>query len=350
MNLETTLTHILPLDQAAMQTAKRRWDSIAKPLGSLGLLETAVIQLAGIQRTANVRIDRRAIVVMCADNGVVAESVTQTGSEVTAIVAENFTKGQTSLCAMARLANAAVHPVDIGMLTDVPAVENRKIAYGTRNMAHEPAMTRAQAVAAIEVGIDKAQSLIKQGVNLLATGEMGIGNTTTSSAVAAVLLNQPVEAVTGRGAGLTSTGLAHKIEVIQRAIALHQPDPSDPLDVLAKLGGFDLAGLVGVYLGGAAMHTGVLVDGFISAAAALIAARLCPAVQSYLLPSHVSKEPAGQLVLAELGLRPFLHADLCLGEGTGAVAAMPILDMANAVYREMSTFEDIAIDAYQELK
>ena len=216
-------------------------------------------------------------------------------------------------------------------------------------MTQGPAMSREEAVQAILAGVEIARELYGQGVKLLATGEMGIGNTTTSSALAAVLLDRPVEDMTGRGAGLSSEGLQRKIRAIETAIQVNQPDPGDVLDVLHKVGGLDIAGLAGVFLGGALCHTPVLVDGFISSVAALVAARLCPDCRDYMLGSHASEEPASQLVLAELGLRPFLYAGMRLGEGTGAVAVMPLLDMGLAVYREMTTFEDTNIEAYQPL-
>lgn len=349
MTITQAVEAIRPLDAQAVKAAQKHWDSIAKPLNSLGLLERAVVQIAGITGDPRCKIDRRGVVIMCADNGVVAEGVTQTGSEVTAVVAKNFTLGCTSVCKMAEVAHADIFPVDIGMCTDVDGVPNRKIAYGTRNMAHGPAMTREQAVRAVEVGIDEVLRLKEQGYRILATGEMGIGNTTTSSAVAAVLLGQEVAAVTGRGSGLSDRGLQKKRDTIARAIALNRPDPRDPLDVLSKVGGFDIAGLTGVFLGGAALRVPILADGFISAVAALLAVRLAPLANGYILASHRSAEPAGQMLLDSLDKRAFLTAEMCLGEGTGAVAALPILDMAFAVYHTMSTFEDIQIDAYQPL-
>ena len=351
MTLEEVVRGIAPADQAAMEQARRRWDSIAKPLGSLGLLEEAVVRMAGITGSPNVDISRRAVVVMCADNGVVARGVTQTGQEVTAIVAENMSSGDTSVCAMARAANAQVVPVDVGVARPLAGarVVQRNIRRGTADMTLGPAMTRSEAERAVLVGVEVAQDLCAQGVNLLATGEMGIGNTTTSSAIAAVLLDRPVEDMTGRGAGLSSEGLQRKIAAIRTAIEVNRPDPADALDVLHKVGGLDIAGLAGVFLGGALCHVPVLVDGFISSVAALVAARLCPACKDYMLGSHASEEPASKLVLDQLGLRPFLYAGMRLGEGTGAVAVMPLLDMALAVYQEGSSFDDISIDAYEHL-
>lgn len=341
----------MPPDEGAGAACRKRWDNLAKPLRGLGLLEEAVARMAAAMGTVKPRIDDRALVVMCADNGVVAEGVTQTGSDVTAVVTENFTKGATSACAMCRKAGCRVAPVDIGVARDLngQGLVRHKIAYGTRNMVKEPAMTRAQAEEAILFGAQTAQKLAGEGVQILATGEMGIGNTTTSAAVASVLLGRPPAEMTGRGAGLDSAGLARKIQAIETAVALHRPQPADPVDVLSKVGGFDLAGLTGVFLGGALCHVPVIMDGFISVTAALCAVRLCPAVKGYLLASHVSKEPAARLLLDALELTPVITAELCLGEGTGAVALLPLLDMALAVYYDMPTFDGIGIDEYVDL-
>lgn len=349
MKLEETLNKISPLDEKAMQIAGKRWDSIAKPLHSLGKLEEYIIRIAGITGNADVDIKKKALVAMCADNGVVDEGVTQSGQEVTALVANNFLDGNTSVCVMCRYAGADVYPVDVGMVTDTRVRTDLKIMYGTKNMAKEPAMSYEEAVRAIESGIAMAEELKKKGYHILATGEMGIGNTTTSSAAAAVLLNQPVEEMTGRGAGLSSDGLKRKIHVIEQAIKMHRPDPSDPIDVLAKVGGLDIAGMTGVFLGGAALHMPVVIDGFISCVAALIAKEICPAAGDYMLASHVSKEPAAHLILEHMGLEPIIYGDMCLGEGTGAVALFPLLEMGAHVYSTMSTFDDIRLEQYEEL-
>ena len=333
-----------------MAAAQRRWDSIAKPLHSLGMLEDAIIQIAGITGSHNVDISRKALVAMCADNGIVEEGVTQSGQEITALVAENFLKGITTSCVMCRCSGADVFPVDVGMITDTKVRTDLKVAYGTKNMTKEPAMTRSQAVQAVEAGIAMAEELYGKGYRMLATGEMGIGNTTTSSAVASVLLGLPVETMTGRGAGLSSEGLQRKINAIKKSIALHNPDPEDVLDVLSKVGGFDIAGMTGVFLGGAACGIPVVMDGFISCVSALIAIRLCPQVSDYILASHVSKEPAAHRILENLKKKAILHGEMCLGEGTGAIAIFPLLDMATKIYNTMSTFEDINMDQYEELK
>ena len=347
--LKETIEKIVPADAAAMERASVRWNSIAKPLHSLGKLEDLIIKIAGIQRTDRVDIRKKALVVMCADNGVVEEGVTQTGQEVTAIVAENFLKGETSASIMSVCAGADLFPVDVGMITDVSGLDTRKILYGTGNIAKGPAMTQEALYGALKAGIDRAAELKKEGYRILATGEMGIGNTTSSSAMVSALLQVSPEEVTGRGAGLSDEGLEKKIRAIREAVAVNRPDPEDPLDVLRKVGGLDIAALTGLFLGGAAEGMPVIADGFISTAAALTAVRLAPVCREYILPSHVSKEPGTKIVLKELDMDPALHADMHLGEGTGAVALFPLLDMAAAVYTGMSTFEDIRIDAYEEL-
>lgn len=349
MTLQETIDKIRPIDRKAATLAQKRWDSIGKPLHSLGKMETLVMQIAGITGSASVNIKKRALVPMCADNGVVAEGVTQTGQEVTAIVAENFLTGDTSACVMCRQCGTDVFPVDVGMVSDTKVPRDLKVMNGTRNMAKEPAMTREEAVRGIEAGIEMVRRLKEKGYTLIATGEMGIGNTTTSSAVASVLLDKPVEMMTGRGAGLSGEGLKRKIAAIQKAVSKNQPDPKDAIDVLAKVGGLDIAGMAGVFLGGAAMHIPVVIDGFISCVAALVAQRICPFVKDYMIASHVSKEPAASLILEALDKEAVLHGGMCLGEGSGAVALFPFLDMGIAVYESMSTFEEIKVDQYKEL-
>lgn len=349
MTIEQAVEKIKPLDERAMEEAQKRWNSIAKPLHSLGVLEDLIIQIAGMTGSSSIDIGKKALVAMCADNGVVEEGVTQSGQEVTAICTEQFVKGTTTACRMCQHCGADLFPVDVGMVTDTSARTDLKVAYGTKNMVKEPAMTREQAVKAVEAGIHMAEELAAKGYRMLATGEMGIGNTTTSSAMASVFLEQPVEMMTGRGAGLTSEGLQRKIAAITKAIALHRPDKEDPLDVLSKVGGFDIGGMAGVFLGGAAMGIPVVMDGFISCVAALLAANICPASKDYMIASHVSKEPAARLLLEALGKKAFIHADMCLGEGTGAVAAFPLLDMGAVVYTTMGTFGDIDMENYEEL-
>lgn len=347
--LEKTLKEIQPINEEAYKQCRERWDAIAHPLHSLGKMEDMLAQIAGITGDARAIVGKKVLVPMCADNGVVEEGVTQTGQEITALVAENFLQTKAVSSIMCKTVGADIYPIDIGVAVDV-SIPNHKIAYGTKNMAKEPAMTREEAVRAIEVGIQTAMDLKEKGYGLIATGEMGIGNTTTSSAIASVLLNRSVEEMTGRGAGLSSEGLNRKVNAIKKAIEINKPDPEDPIDVLAKVGGFDIAGIVGLFLGGAALHMAVVVDGFISAVGALVAYRISPVSRQYMLASHVSKEPAGALLLEALDMEAPLHCDMCLGEGTGAVSMFPLLDIATAVYHGMSDFGGLGMDAYQELK
>lgn len=349
MKYEKAIDLIGALDEEAMLRCAKRWDSIAKPLHSLGKLEDAIIQIAGITGDTHVELKKKVLVILCADNGVVAEGVTQATSEVTAIVAENFLSLNSCACVMAKQIGAEVIPIDIGMNRDTKLPKDKKIAYGTKSILQGPAMTRQQALQAIEVGINTVLELKEQDYNIIATGEMGIGNTTTSSAVASVLLDLPVESVTGKGAGLSDIGLSKKIDVIKGAIAINKPDKNDPIEVLTKLGGYDIAGMVGLYLGGAVAKIPVIVDGFISAVAALLAIRINPKVHDYILASHVSKEKAGRLLLEAIDKEALLTCDMCLGEGTGAIALLPLLNMGVAVYNQMSTFEQIEVEAYQPL-
>ena len=342
------LDKIQPLDESVQKESQLRWDHIAKPLYSLGKLETAVTQIAGITRTSTPSIEKKALVILCADNGVVEEGVTQTGQEVTAIVAQNFLTGKTSVKLMADKTGTKIFPIDLGMVLDTSII-NRKIAYGTKNFTKGPAMTRTQALQAILTGIDFVGELKQEGYQIICTGEMGIGNTTTSSALAALFLGEAVEVVTGKGAGLSDVGLQKKVNAIKKGIEVNQPNVKDPVDVLAKLGGFDLAGLTGVFLGGAIHQVPIVIDGFISSVAALTATRIHPVANEYAMASHSSKEPAGKMVLNALGKEAYITCDMCLGEGTGAVALMPILDLAFCVYDEMSTFGDIQVEEYKPL-
>ncbi len=349
MTLSQYIAQIKPLDTLAMTQAQQRWDGIAKPLHSLGLLEDAVVKIAGITGHSRVSIAKPMVVAMCADNGVVAQGVSQTDQSVTAIVAENMTRGASSVCYMAKVAGAQVMAVDIGCAVAVPGTVDRCVRRGTGDFTQEVAMTRQQAEQAILVGIDLVKQCKAQGCGLIATGEMGIGNTTTATAVLSVLLEQDPQVITGRGAGLCSAGLERKKAAIAKGIALHKPDKGDAVDVLSKVGGLDIAGMCGVFLGGAVYGVPVLVDGVISATAALCAQRLCPLTVEYMIPSHQSAEPGSILALKALGLVPMIHGNLALGEGTGAVAMMPLLQMALEVYNQMGAFADIGVQAYEEL-
>lgn len=348
MELEQALALIQPASQEAIRQAWNHWNNLALPLHSLGRLQDTVVRIAGMTGSPQVELKKKALVVMCADNGVVEEGVTQSGQEVTLIVSENFLQEKATASILCRQAGADIFPVDIGIASDSKIIP-RKIAYGTKNMAKEPAMTRIEAKKALEVGISMAEELKEKGYGIIATGEMGIGNTTTSSAITSVLLQVDPEEVTGRGAGLSSEGLEKKVSVIRKAIALHQPDREDILDVLSKVGGLDIAGMAGVFLGGAALGIPVVADGFISCVAALCAVRMCPAVRDYIITSHKSKEPAANMILEALDIPVFLDCDMCLGEGSGAVAIYPLLDMALAVYNGMTTFAANDMENYVPL-
>lgn len=352
MKFEEVLKGIEKVDENILKNSVKKWDSVCKPLRSLGLLEKAIVKIAGALNSVEVDINKKALITMCADNGITKEGVTQTGQEITALVTENFTKEKTTVSIMCKMAKVDLYPVDIGVYRDMDnyldeqcglkpfEVLNRKIAYGTKDFMKGQAMSKEETIKAIETGIKLVKDLKDLGYKLIGTGEMGIGNTSTSSAIAAVLLALPVEEVTGKGAGLSDEGLIHKIEVIKEGIRINKPNNKDALDVLCKIGGLDIAGLTGVFIGGAYYNIPIMIDGFISAVAALVAVRLNKKIKGYIIPSHVSKEPAGKILLDELELKPLLTCEMCLGEGSGAVATMPLLDMAAKVYQDMSTFSE----------
>ncbi|MCI9079593.1 MAG: nicotinate-nucleotide--dimethylbenzimidazole phosphoribosyltransferase [Lachnospiraceae bacterium] len=339
----------------AYKNAQIHWDGIAKPLDGLGVFEEIINKIAGITGNADVRIDKKAVVVMCADNGIIEEGVSQSGHEVTTVVSSNIAKGIASVCRMACVAGADVVPVDIGIKDNIEAegLLDRKVSNGTANFAREPAITIEGLLQAIQTGIDITRDLKEKGYKIIATGEMGIGNTTTSSALASVMLNIPVSKVAGRGAGLSDEGLKRKISVIGDAIKKYGLDGQkenlreETFKALRCIGGLDIAGLAGVFIGGALYHIPVIVDGIISATAALAAERLVPGCRLYMIASHTGKEPACRFILDRLCLKPVIDAGLALGEGTGAVLLFPMLDMVMEVYRENTTFDDINITQYK---
>lgn len=348
MKLEKVLEAVTPVDERAYNAAKKKWMSIGKPLDGLGYLEEMVCCVAAAQGTSEVKIRKRAVAVFCADNGVVAEGVSQVGSEITALVAQQLCERGTTVCVMAGQVGCEVIPVDVGICTDIKdeRLLRFKTAYGTGNIAQGCAMQPEQLFVALEAGIDLAIRLAHEGYQLLAAGEMGIGNTTTSSAVASVLLGRAPQEMTGRGAGLSDEGLKCKISAIERAIEVNQPDKHQVLNVLAKVGGFDIAAMCGFYLGAAYAKCPVVLDGFISGVAALCAVRLCPEVRGYLLASHCSAESAAEMVLNELDIKAPIQAGMHLGEGTGAVALMPLLDVTLAVYDCGKPFDAFDMDPY----
>jgi len=306
-------------------------------------LAARIIEITGQERPA---IRRAVVFTLAADHGVVAEGVSAYPQVVTAQMVENFLRGGAAINVLARHAGVDVVVADLGVAEPLPSRAGlvvKRIGPGTKNMIHGPAMTREEALAAIEAGIGLVEAERCQGVDLIGTGEMGIGNTTAASAIAAVLTGEPVEAVTGRGTGIDAATWQRKVEAIRRALAVNQPDPGDGLDVLAKVGGFEIAGLVGVILAGAAHRIPVVLDGFIAGAAALIAHALKPEVSHFLLASHCSAEPGHRAVLARLGLEPYLNLGLRLGEGTGAVLAFSLIRAALAIYMEMATFKSAGV-------
>ena len=351
MKLEEYIGQIRPFNQKAADAAWDWWDSLCKPLRGMGMLEEMIVQLAGIYGTEKIDSLNPVVVIMGADNGVVAEGVSQTGSEVTAQVLENMGERISSVCILSRVEGLEVIPVNIGMFTDGkhPRIWNRPVRYGTGNIAKEPAMTREEAERAIVTGIEVVKELCGQGYRMIITGEMGIGNTTPSSAIASVLLSKDPAEVTGRGAGLSSQALEHKIEVIRQAIAVNQPDKDDILDVVAKVGSLDIAGMIGCYIGGAVMGVPVLIDGFISSIAAYCAAKLSPACRPYMVATHCSAEPAGQMMLDALGMKAPIQAGMHLGEGTGAVTAYSLYKYALALYNGLPSFKEAKVEQYQHL-
>jgi len=343
--LEKTLQQIGDLDHASMEQTQERLNNLIKPPGSLGVLEEMVLQLSGIYSDPMPKTGKKVIIVMGADHGVVQEGVSAFPPMVTIAMMPTFADGIASVCVLGRHAGAEIVPVDIGVAgpVDHPGVINRKIKLGTDNMLKGPAMSREEAVKAIETGIEIANNEISKGARVLGTGDMGIGNTTPSSAILSVLGGFTPEEVTGRGTGVDDKSLSNKAVVIRKAIELNNPDKNDPVDVLAKVGGLEIGGIAGTILAAAANRIPVVVDGFISSAGALIAARLAPQSVSFMIPSHCSAEQAHRTMLECVGLRPILDMKMRLGEGTGAALAMSVLDASIKMLHEVGTFKDIGM-------
>ncbi|MDF2960879.1 MAG: nicotinate-nucleotide--dimethylbenzimidazole phosphoribosyltransferase [Paenibacillus sp.] len=348
-SLERITNEIKPLDQGAIEAAGKHLDQLTKPPGSLGKLEDIARQLAGITGELIPELGRKAVIVMAGDHGVCEEGISAFPAEVTPQMVLNFLNGGAAVNVLARQAGADVVCVDIGVNADLehPQLYSRKVRKGTRNMMREAAMTEQEALAAIHTGIDLVKELVSGGCKLFATGEMGIGNTTASSALLAVLTGTDVAGAVGWGTGIDNAVLCHKREVIERAIALNKPDPSNPLDVLAKLGGLEIAGLTGVILGAAVHRRPVVIDGFISSAAALVASRIAPQSAAYMIASHLSQEQGHARLLEAIGLSPMLRMDMRLGEGTGAVLAFPLIEAAVRVMKEMATFSGAGVSQSQ---
>ena len=336
-------------DEAAYKNVLKNWDGIAKPLDGMGRFETITAQIGAILGTQEIDLSKKAVIIMCADNGIVEEGISQTGQEVTLAVAKEMALGVSSVGKMAAAIGADTIPVDIGInaTEKVAGVLDKKIRQGTRNFSKEPAMTQEEALKAIYVGMEMVADCKQKGYQILATGEMGIGNTTTSSAIAASLLNCKSEEVTGRGAGLCNEKLQHKKQVIAEAIEKYKLYEADPLTVLQTVGGLDIAGLTGVCIGAGIFHIPVVLDGVISMVAGLLAQRLIPGTARYLIPSHKGKEPAVEKLLEALQIDPVIHADMALGEGTGAVMMLSLLDMALCIYQGKTLFSDIQVEQYE---
>ena len=337
------MIHIAPLDEAAMNAARQRQMMLAKPPGSLGRLEELSVQLAGITGNVHNRIEKKHLLVFAADNGVTTEGVSSAPQSVTLQQSINLTRAKTGASVLCKHFGCGITVCDVGIAAVVrdEQVVNRKIAYGTGNIFREPAMTRQQAEQAIATGIELARDT---DADVLGVGEMGIGNTTTSSAVLSVLLDADVDAVTGRGGGITDSSFQKKKDVIRRAIAINRPDKADAVDVLAKVGGFDIAAMCGAFLGAAATHRPVVIDGFISAVAALCAVKLCPNVKGYLIPSHASYEIGYKLAMDAMGLTPIFLLGMRLGEGSGCPLAFQVLSAACAIINDMATFDQAGIN------
>lgn len=339
-SLSEMAANIRPLNQEVLQEALKHLDQLTKPPGSLGKLESLAAQLAGITGQLHPKLGQKAVVVMAGDHGVCEEGVSAFPAEVTGQMVMNFLNGGAAVNVLARHGGAKVVCVDVGMAQELSHSElmDRNIRRGTRNMAVEAALTREEALAAVQAGYLLARELADQGVGLLATGEMGIGNTTPSAAILCAFTGLPPEAAVGRGTGISDARLGHKIGVVAQSLKVNRPDPLDPLDVLAKVGGLEIAGLCGLILGGASAGVPVVVDGFISTAAALAAVRAAPLVAGYLIASHLSNEQGHAALLETLGLKPMLALDMRLGEGTGAVLCFHLVEAALKIMSEMATF------------
>jgi len=344
--VQDTVTQVVPLDRAAMDTARLRQDVLTKPRGSLGRLEMLHAQIAGITGNPLPSVERKVVIVMAADHGIAEEGVSAYPASVTAQMVGNFARGGAAINVLSRQAAARIVVVDMGVREPPapdPAIVSRRVGPGTQNMTRGPAMTIAEATQAVATGIETVTAEIVRGLDIVATGDMGIGNTSASSAIIAAITGKSVADVTGRGTGVDDMGWRRKVDAIERALAANRLNPTDPMDVLAKVGGFEIAGLVGVMLGAAARHRPIVIDGFISGAAALLAVELCPNVRSYLIAAHSSVEIGHRTILERLELVPLLALDLRLGEGTGAALAFHLVEAACRIPRDMATFSEAGV-------
>lgn len=345
--LKKALSSIEPLDQGAIKKAWHRLDNLTKPIGSLGTLEHVAARISGITGKVKNTINKKNIIIMCADNGIVEEGVTTNPQEFTAIVTNNFTKGITGINVLSKFAGSDIEIVNIGVTGELnnPLVLDRKVMDGTKNMIKGPAMTREECIKAIEVGIEVVDGLVAKGYDLLGTGEMGIGNTTTSAAVLSVFSGMEADIIAGRGSGLLDEQFNHKKRVIKECIKVNAPNVEDPIDVLSKVGGLDIAGLCGCFIGAAKNRVPIVIDGFISAAAALCAYKLNPLTKEYMIPSHLSAEPGAKFAMDVIGLEPMFDLKMRLGEGTGCPLAFNVIEAALYTVNNMGTFDDAKLDS-----
>ena len=346
LNIKEAIKEIKGADKKAMEEARCYCDTLIKPLGSLGSLEDMAVRLAGITGKTHNRLDKKAIIVMAADNGVCEEGVAAAPQAFSKLQAVNMTRGICGVSVFSKAVDASLVIVDIGLKTSAgtDAILDKNVRRGTANMVKGPAMTREEAEMAINAGFEVAAEVFRDGTDVLGTGEMGIGNTTSTSACAIALLGLKPDLAIGRGAGLTDEALLNKIEVVKKALAMNKPDKSDPIDVLSKVGGLDIAGLIGCFLAAAYYRKPILIDGAISAVAALITSRICPQAIDFMIATHRSTEPSYNASINELGLRPFLEMEMRLGEGSGCALAFPTVSAACTMMNEMGTFADIDFD------
>lgn len=343
--VDTVIREILPLDEEAMKSARERQNVLTKPKGSLGVLEDVSVKVAGITGNPLPKIEKKAIIIMVGDHGVTEEGVSAYPRSVTAEMICTFVKGRAGINVCASHIGARVIIVDVGTshTVDDPGIVSKKIGYGTKNIAKGPAMSFDEAVKSIEAGIDVVETEIEKGLDIIGTGDMGIGNTTPSSAITAVITGESVRNVTGRGTGIDDIVFENKVRTIEKALRVNSPDQKNPVDVLAKIGGFEIGGITGVILAGAAHKIPVVIDGFISGAAALIAAELAPLSKCYMIPGHCSREVGHKIILSWLKLNPLLNLNLCLGEGTGAAIGISLVELSCRLLTDMSTFTDAGV-------
>ena len=344
--IDEAIHRIKPLDERAMSEARTRQDNLTKPQGSLGQLESLSIQVAGIKGEPRPRIIHKVIFTLAGDHGVTRSGVSAYSSDVTPQMVCNFLRGGAAINVLAKQIGARVIVADLGVASTLephPRLKDKKVAMGTHNMAERPAMSQEEAIRSIEAGMELVEEELAKGMDILGTGDMGIGNTTPSSAITAALTGVDIVTVTGKGTGLDEEGWKRKVKAIQKAFALHHPDPKDAIDVLSKVGGFEIGGIVGLILAGARFRIPVVIDGFISGAAALIAASLSPQVKPYLIASHQSAEPGHQKILQHLSLKPLLNLNMRLGEGTGAALGIFLVEASLNILNEMATFAEAGV-------